>query len=140
MNETDALNKLRVLFSHFDDIVFECKKIGRSNNKDDNEVKEEETEVKVEETEDTEEDTFEEVSEDTKANDGYLTVVQMATVDEFLYTEDELELLNIPYIGDNSITFNINKDRDNVTLEQMVAKAIDAGLSIAESSGKTESP
>ena len=31
VNEDEALNKLRILFNHFDNIIFECKKIGTLN-------------------------------------------------------------------------------------------------------------
>jgi hypothetical protein len=51
MNEDEALNKLRVVFSHFDDIIFECKKIGRLNKdaiQEEEEVVNKKPEVQVE--------------------------------------------------------------------------------------------
>jgi predicted nucleic acid-binding Zn-ribbon protein len=38
MTEDEALNKLRIIFNHFDDVIFECKKIGHKVDKVEKEV------------------------------------------------------------------------------------------------------
>lgn len=54
VSEADALNKLRIVYSHFSDIVFLCKRVGRHTERfEDSEQRGVQTSVEVEASEDT---------------------------------------------------------------------------------------
>lgn len=159
MDETEALNKLRIVFSHFDDIVFQCKKIGSLNKDDGKPVVKDEIEVDEDESTDIKEETAEVKLDDdmlegsegliaieeqveeqgsTAESLDYLIVSQLEAVDDILYTDEDVTFNKIVYIGNNDITFNINKDRADISLEQVITKCVDAGLSMAESNDKID--
>ena len=159
MDETEALNKLRIVFSHFDDIVFQCKKIGSLNKDGSKPAVKDEIEVDEDESTDIKEETAEVKLDDdmlegsegsigieeqieeqgsTAESSDYLIVSQLEAVDDILYTDEDVTFNKIVYIGNNDITFNINKDRADISLEQVITKCVDAGLSMAESNDKID--
>lgn len=81
IHEDEVLNKLRIVYSHFSDIIFECKKIGS-------------LEVTEEETPEILEDTYSEEN-DTNNGDDLLGIDKVNNTDETEITEsteDDIEL------------------------------------------------
>lgn len=67
-----------------------------------------------------------------------LIVAQLLQIDNLIWMEDvNLELQNVKYIGTNSITFNINKDADEVSNEQLLCKCVDAVMAIEAYNGNS---
>jgi hypothetical protein len=158
-NEDDILNKLRIVFSHFDDIVFECKKIGNpsltssnmsygssenTNESGSYEYENNNTEVS-EEYQDTEyssessEGSYEEQDNgyDYNSNSELLLVSQLTAIDSLIWNDEPIEFKSIPYLGSNSVTYNINKNNELSNNEQILCKCIDAALAISSYESNT---
>lgn len=134
-DEDTAIQKLKTIFSHFDDILFEVKKIGKMMSKQVTGIDEDSF---IDDTEDDEEqaDTQNNEPEDKSESnsDERLLVAQMKTLDSLLWTEEEVDILNIRFIGSNAVTFVINNGtNEDMAYEQMVCKCIDAVVSLSES-------
>lgn len=77
-------------------------------------------------------------SEQQSYNEDTLLVAQLLQIDNLIWMEDvNIEFKNIKYIGSNSVTFNINKDADNVSNEQLLCKCIDALMAIEAYNGNS---
>lgn len=101
-SEDEILNKLRITLSHFDDVIFECKKIGR--------IKTKQTDAVVEET--IEEDTdIDETVESEDAEDA--EVVEAVTAKINLFKEDE-DTESIEVVEDTEETFESYEDTEEI--------------------------
>ncbi|MBO5388280.1 MAG: hypothetical protein J6A59_09100 [Lachnospiraceae bacterium] len=108
-HEDDVLNKIRIVFSHFDDVIFECKKIGTFKDGLEDEINTDEE--YIEDTENTEVDALEyddnteeeytyndtdgavteEIEyQDVEISDEYSSTEEIAESDIFAADEDEL--------------------------------------------------
>ena len=71
-------------------------------------------------------------------NEDTLLVAQLLQIDNLIWMEDvNIEFKNIKYIGSNSVTFNINKDADDVSNEQLLCKCVDALMAIEAYNGNS---
>lgn len=67
-----------------------------------------------------------------------LLVAQLLQIDRLIWMEDvNINFKNIKYIGSNSVTFNINKDGDKVSNEQLLCKCVDAIMAIESYNGNS---
>jgi hypothetical protein len=67
-----------------------------------------------------------------------LLVAQLLQIDGLIWMEDvNINFKNIKYIGSNSVTFNINKDGDQVSNEQLLCKCVDAIMAIESYNGNS---
>lgn len=139
-SEDEVLNKIRIVFSHFSDIIFECKKIGNleiTKLHEENEIKQEQQEQAVET------DEFENMeSMDMQELEGIqmqefngpseeidtLLAGQLLNIDLLVSTEENVQFKSIKYIGNNNITFKINGE--NLSNSLLLTKCIDAILAI----------
>lgn len=65
-----------------------------------------------------------------------LLVAQLLQIDDLIWMEDvNINFKNIKYIGSNSVTFNINKDAELVSNEQLLCKCVDAIMAIESYNG-----
>lgn len=155
-DEDVVLNKLRIVFSHFDDIVFECKKIGTLIKKEETIENNEEAETQEADTienEDTDnvnvedssytENNYIDSNEEAESNNElnselnsklpcYLIVTQLLGYGDLMYTEENIEFGQIKYIGNNEITFDL---RQCETLDKTLCKCIDALIAIEVNKG-----
>ena len=148
-NEDDALNKLRVIFSHFDDVIFLCKKIGvlketasdtlelpedLQDDNEENEANASDNEINLDglDIDDIEfgGDTQEESNVQNSNSDESFIVCQLLSIDELIWGQEEVELDNIKYIGNNNVTYNINMNKAPMSYEQMLCKCVDAILAL----------
>lgn len=58
-----------------------------------------------------------------------LLVAQLLNVDRLIWSDEKINLLNVKYIGTNSVTFKVNEDYSE-NYESILCKAIDAILAI----------
>jgi hypothetical protein len=65
-----------------------------------------------------------------------LFVAQMSALDQLVWS-DEVTFDNIPYIGNNTITYNINKNGSLNTYEDVLCKCIEAVIAIDSNNGNT---
>lgn len=155
MHEDDALNKLRIVFSHFDDIVFECKKIGTLSGSSliqDEVVDEVKEEVEVPQDEYIDDSMLEDVQINNEENTGneqlaygteaventndyQLLVAQLLRVDDLIFSDEDVQFSNIKYVGTNSVTFGINV-QSNSSYDLLLCKCVDAILAIEAYNGK----
>lgn len=182
MNEDEILNKLRILFSHFPDIIFKCKKLGKApskevketsevegtsgafqsgsdeqneqivdfgssesesdstnnNNKDDNSDDFGSSDnVKIEGFDDAEsESSSSENKEDVDYD--YLLVSSMSEIDNLIWldhNEVRYKFITVKYIGNNDVSFAINREVKDISYEQLCCKMIDAVLAVAINEG-----
>lgn len=85
IHEDEALNKLRIVFSHFDDVIFECKKIGTRHN----EVKSSAIKLEEEQSLETEKPIEAEVGEVESIEETEAAVEDEIVTDD--NTEDSIE-------------------------------------------------
>ena len=128
-HEDEVLNKLRIVFSHFEDVIFECKKIGTIKPKKPEIIK------KIELAEDEEAEAEEFESSDEKESQEILIAGQLLNIDSLVWSEEDIEFNNIKYVGSDTMTFNINRDNDEMSNEQILCKCIDAVLSLGTDYG-----
>lgn len=137
--EDEVIQKLKTIFSHFDDIVFEVKKTGnlfveQNTGISDEVAGIERTDENEEEAEEESEESIEETEQGAEEFESHLLVSQLKAIDTLLWSEEEVEISNIRFIGSNTSSFIINDGSNaDMTLEQILAKCIDAVISISES-------
>lgn len=167
--EDEALNKLRVIFSKFNDISFGCKKIGvlptheaaKAGEFDSGDYTDEDIELGYNNTEYSDESevyqgeyledgSYEETVYDESGygksygENGYAD--EYSTEDNILYVSQfneveqltelvELKLNAVRYIVSSNKTFIVSRDYEEITLEKMLSKSIDALLAMAKSIG-----
>lgn len=135
MREDEVLNKLRIVFSHFNDVVFECKKIGTLRDEAQIAIENgEEPKAEAEAVESTEETAIE---EDT-TNDN-LIVSQLSAIDQVVWYKDEpVNYKYIKYIGSNDVTFSIGPEQQHMSNDLMLCKSIDAIMALEAYEGKSD--
>lgn len=137
--EDEVIQKLKTIFSHFDDIVFEVKKTGnlfveQNTGISDEVAGIERTDENEEEAEEESVESIEETEPGAEEFESHLLVSQLKAIDTLLWSEEEVEISNIRFIGSNTSSFIINDGSNaDMTLEQILAKCIDAVISISES-------
>lgn len=103
IHEDEALNKLRIVFSHFDDVIFECKKIGTRYNKVKSSAIKLEKDTEEKQSLDTEEPIETEVKEDVEEVDS-IEETEAVIEDEIVTddnTEDSIEIDDTDSIEDD---------------------------------------
>lgn len=139
--EDTAIQKLKTIFSHFDDILFEVKKTGKMISKQVTGIDED---IFVDDVEDEDESGVAQKQEETEekvetTDDERLLVAQLKILDSLLWTEEEVNIFNIRFIGSNNVTFVVNNGTSaDMTYEQMLCKCIDAVVSLSLSEQEQE--
>lgn len=114
--EDDVLNKIRIVFSHFEDVVFRCKKIGTLKLEENSN----ETTEKTVETVETTEETAEETVETTEEIDAKLDSVDEVPELDTAYAEDiSEESLQIPELATDEKSVETEEIVDLDTLEDI---------------------
>lgn len=158
-SEDEVLNKLRVLFSHFPDVIFMCKKAGKLEVETITEV--EEADFGGEQFNESDADDFgdmgdmgdfdlaegqEQFTENSLTDEShsrkeYMLVSCMKDIDDLIWIDhDQLdyEFSTVKYIGTNDVSYDVNRDCMDITYEQLCCKMIDAVLAIETGRGRTE--
>lgn len=160
-NEIEELNRLRILFSHFSDVVFLCKTVGKKIS----EIPAREVMNTVDEPVRVESDMYidadgiEEATDESGAFDesdnpeleldaglaefgdfeeqaedrDCLLACALAEIDGLIWTEENVMFKDIKYIGSNDVTYSINVPSDD--LDMLLCKCVDAILAIAAYNG-----
>lgn len=165
--EDEAISKLKTIFSHFDGIIFECKKLGNMNahhntglTEEDIETDEERVErlkndkvidigEKVEETTETEEEDedtgilredelFNFGEAEANKNNHRILVAQLANIDSLIWSEKAIDFIDVKCIGSNSVTYQITEDGVEMDFCTMTCKCLDAIMAIQEYDGDTQ--
>lgn len=122
VSEDEALNKLRVLFNHFDDIPFACKKIGNLN------FREESSEaVDDYSTLDDSEYNYQEYQQNE-----VLTYVSMGSLDAFDYfVNGDVPISKLCYVSGENMAFKIYDEETEYYPNSVVASGIAAIIMLA---------
>lgn len=99
IHEDEALNKLRIVFSHFDDVIFECKKIGTRHNEVKSSAIKLEKDTEEEQSLETEEPIETEVEEVESTEETEAAVEDEIVADD--NTEDSIEIDDTDSIEDD---------------------------------------
>lgn len=162
-SEDEVLNKLRVIFSKFSDIPFGCKKIGNLSITDVGDVAEESileddeeelnygdtpeysdyTNGEYDYTEESQDNYYDENeynqngyydNQEEYQGDSLLYVSQFGALDQ-LTSRPDLRLTSVRYLVSSNKTFIVAREFEEITLERMLVKSIDALLAVANSVG-----